>query len=195
MYQEKYTNSNIIAKGLLKGFFKKIEKISYPIRNELHTILEIGCGHGYSTYELCKIFDKSLLEASDVDPELVQDAQAKNPTINISTESIYQLNREDESFDLVILLEVLEHLSEPDRALRELYRVSKNYCIISVPDEPLWRILNMVRGSYWGDFGNTPGHVNHWSKNRIERLAGEYFKIITIARSTPWILLLVKKYY
>ncbi|MCM2283413.1 MAG: class I SAM-dependent methyltransferase [Desulfobacula sp.] len=193
MYQEKYTNSNIIAKGMLRSFFKKIEKISYPIRNELHTILEIGCGHGYSTYELCKVFDKSLLVASDVDPELVQDAQAKNPTIKISTESVYQLNREDESFDLVILLEVLEHLSDPHQALRELYRVSKKYCIVSVPDEPLWRILNMFRGSYWSDLGNTPGHVNHWSKNQITRLMKEYFKTIKIVRTIPWVLLLVEK--
>ena len=194
MYKEKYTNSNIIAKGLLKSFFKKIEKISYPIKNEVSTILEIGCGHGYSTYELSKIFDKSLFEASDVNPELVQDAKTRNPTIKISEESAYDLNRHDESFDLVILLEVLEHLSNPDQALRELSRVSKKYCIISVPDEPLWRILNMIRGSYWPEFGNTPGHINHWSKNEISRLVGKYFKIMKVVTTMPWTLLLARKY-
>ena len=194
MYKEKYTNSNMIAKGLLKRFFKGIEEISHPIRNELNTILEIGCGHGYSTYELCKMFDKARVEASDVDPELIQDAKIKNPNIKITTESIYHLNRNDESYDLVILLEVLEHLSNPDEALKELYRVSKNYCIISVPDEPLWRILNLVRGSYWREFGNTPGHINHWSKEGITRLVGEHFRIMKVVTIIPWTLLLVGKY-
>jgi len=191
MYEGKYTNSNVVAKILLQNFYKTIFKIAQPINSELKRVLEVGCGHGYSTQHLSKIFGESTLEALDVDQKLVQDAKKKNPDIQIAIESIYNLNRDDEKFDLIILLEVLEHLSFPELALEELYRVTKKYCIISVPNEPLWRILNMVRGSYWREFGNTPGHVNHWSKSGITRLVGNYFKITTVVTVIPWTVLLV----
>lgn len=193
MYEGKYINSNFITKRLLINFFNKINSISKPIKNELKKVLEVGCGHGYSTQHLSEIYGQSLIEASDLDQKLVQDAKKKNPNVKITRESIYDLNREDESFDLVILLEVLEHLSFPDLALEELYRVSKKYCIISVPNEPLWRILNMLRCSYCGEFGNTPGHINHWTKAGITRLVGKYFKIVNVVTVVPWTILLVKK--
>jgi 16S rRNA A1518/A1519 N6-dimethyltransferase RsmA/KsgA/DIM1 with predicted DNA glycosylase/AP lyase activity len=65
MYKEKYTNSNILTKKILKNFFVKIKKIVCPIKNELNNILEIGCGHGYSTYELSKICNTTGLEANN----------------------------------------------------------------------------------------------------------------------------------
>ena len=40
-----------------------------------------------------------------------------------------------------------------------------------MPREPLWRGLNMARGAYLKDLGNTPGHVNHWSKRSFHRAA------------------------
>jgi len=193
MFEGKYTNSNFMAKILLNNFYNTIFKMVQPLNGELKKILEVGCGHGYSTQQLSKIWKASILEASDVDQKLVQDAKNKNPNIQITIESVYGLNRNDASFDLILLLEVLEHLSCPEKALEELHRVSKKYCIISVPNEPLWRILNMIRGSYWPYFGNTPGHVNHWSKAGITRLVGRYFKIVRVVTVIPWTVLLVEK--
>ena len=37
-------------------------------------------------------------------------------------------------------------------------------CSSRCPREPLWRGLNIARGAYLKDLGNTPGHLNHWSK-------------------------------
>jgi ubiquinone/menaquinone biosynthesis C-methylase UbiE len=167
MYKEKHANSNVLIKKILQNFFVKIQKIVWPIKSKLYNILEIGCGHGYSTYELSKIFNTPSLEAPDLHPVLVQDAKLQNPDVKITNEFVYNLNWDDASFDLVIILKVLEHLQFPDQALAELCRVSKKYCIISVQNEPLWRNLNMARGYYWNEFGNSPGHVNHWSKAGI----------------------------
>jgi len=64
-----------------------------------------------------------------------------------------------QSYDLTIACEVLEHLEDPGQALTEIDRVTKQSVLISVPQEPMWRILNMARGKYWSDLGNTPGHV------------------------------------
>ena len=64
-----------------------------------------------------------------------------------------------DAFEAVVCTEVLEHLEEPEKALRELLRVTRRWVILSVPREPLWRVLNMVRGAYLRHFGNTPGHI------------------------------------
>ena len=61
-------------------------------------------------------------------------------------------------------IEVLEHVPDPERTVSEMARVAKRWVLVSVPREPLWRGLNMARGAYIKDLGNTPGHINHWSK-------------------------------
>ena len=48
--------------------------------------------------------------------------------------------------------------------MAEMARVARRHLLVSVPREPLWRGLNVARGAYLSDLGNTPGHVNHWSK-------------------------------
>ena len=58
----------------------------------------------------------------------------------------------------------------PEATLAEMARVARRHLLVSVPREPLWRGLNMARGAYLRDLGNTPGHVNHWSKRGV-RLA------------------------
>jgi len=63
--------------------------------------------------------------------------------------------------DLVIACEVLEHLDAPDQALSELQRVCRGQALVSVPNEPLWRMLNVARGKYWRSPGNTPGHLQN----------------------------------
>ena len=44
------------------------------------------------------------------------------------------------------------------------------FILLSVPKEPIWRICNMARGKYWKDLGNTPGHIQHWTKKKFCRM-------------------------
>ena len=95
---------------------------------------------------------------------------------------------------MVFLLEVLEHLDYPEIALEELKRISKRYLILGVPREPLWRFLNMCRFKYLKDFGNTPGHLNHWSKKSIIKLIEKKFgKVISVESVIPWTIILAEK--
>ena len=43
-------------------------------------------------------------------------------------------------------------------------RVARRWLLVSVPHEPLWRALNVARGAYLRELGNTPGHLNHWTR-------------------------------
>ena len=96
-------------------------------------------------------------------------------------------------YDLVVSTEVLEHLDNPLRALKELSRISNRYIIISVPNEPLWRIANVVRLKYLSAFGNTPGHINHWSKASFSMLAKKVCKVRVALTPIPFTILLCEK--
>jgi ubiquinone/menaquinone biosynthesis C-methylase UbiE len=87
---------------------------------------------------------------------------------------------------------VLEHVTEPDRALAEMARVARRHLLVSVPHEPLWRALNMARGAYLSALGNTPGHLNHWTRRAFVRLLGRYGDVAEARSPFPWTMLLVR---
>ena len=92
--------------------------------------------------------------------------------------------------DLVVCCEVLEHLEDPIKALNVLRSITGSHLVLSVPNEPVWRVLNMVRGKYWTDWGNTPGHIQHWSREGFIRFVSMYFQVTEIRSPVPWIMLL-----
>jgi len=75
----------------------------------------------------------------------------------------------------------------------ELFRVSKDYVVISVPNEPVWRISNMLRGSYIKNLGNTPGHINHYNSRSLKKLINPYSSDIKIYKPFPWLIAIAKK--
>lgn len=187
----KYENQSIIARRLVNGYFKSVAALlSKTIGVE--SAHEIGVGEGYSTHRLSKLV--SQLSGSEYVEKLVPLAQKNNPGVPLFQESVYELKYADNQVDLIFLLEVLEHLDYPEKALEEIKRVSKKYLILGVPNEPLWRILNMCRLKYLKDFGNTPGHLNHYSRSSLVKLVEEKFgKVISVETPLPWILLVAEK--
>jgi len=190
-FSGKYLTSNPIIRLLIRRFFKNIKGILAEI--EFKNVLEVGCGPGFYTRYLKEFLKGKSFEASEFKEDLVKEAQERNPNVEIRQESIYQLKREDNSFDLIIALEVLEHLENPEVALKELYRVTSKYCLLSIPNEPIWRILNLFRLKYLKDFGNTPGHLQHWSIRTFRKFVNKYFKIEKIKTPLPWIIVLAEK--
>jgi 2-polyprenyl-3-methyl-5-hydroxy-6-metoxy-1,4-benzoquinol methylase len=89
----------------------------------------------------------------------------------------------------VLAIEVLEHVDDPEHALAEIARVARGDVVLSVPREPLWRVLNVARGRYVGRLGNTPGHVQHWSSDAFARLVARHLEVTGTWRPLPWTLL------
>ena len=198
-FTEKYTESGKVGGVLVNNYFKSVQRlISYIPQKELENtqVLEVGCGPGFSTQRLLNLLPRSVkLSASDVEEENVQDTLKKvGERAKVSVEDVYNLEREDSSLDLIFVLEVMEHLEQPEKALKELKRVCKKYMILGVPNEPIWRILNMARMKYLKDLGNTPGHVQHWNMNSFKKLLeSNGFKVLKTQSPLPWSLVLVEK--
>lgn len=189
-FRGKYESKNPIMQMFLRNFFATLQQL---IPAGVASALEVGCGEGYSTQKLRTFLPNAELHASDVMPALVELTKHSNPTVQCSVESLYDLQRKDASVDLVFALEVLEHLDRPADALRELARVTRKWAIISVPNEPLWRVMNMARGTYLKGWGNTPGHINHWTPWGFRRFVGQQFVVRAGKQPIPWTMLLADK--
>jgi hypothetical protein len=98
----------------------------------------------------------------------------------------------DERPDLVVCCEVMEHLEEPSKALSALAAMRGELYLFSVPREPIWRILNMARGAYLSDFGNSPGHLQHWSRRGFIRFLKEEFDLVEVRSPLPWTAILCR---
>jgi ubiquinone/menaquinone biosynthesis C-methylase UbiE len=187
----KYFTANPISGRLVNNFFKNISELYLSI--DVENIFDGGCGEGFILNTLNKTRTIRSCSAIDIDPKEVRDAAKNLPFCNVKQGSLYEIPFADNSFDLVICSEVLEHLDYPDKGLNELKRVSRKYAILSVPREPVWRIMNIARFTYWSALGNTPGHLNHWSRSAFIKLVEEYFKIIEVRSPLPWTMILAEK--
>ncbi len=188
----KYTRPSLPARVMLEGFFGAVEELLDQSRPA--SVLEVGCGEGFSTrrYRLA-LPSSTSFAACDVEDRLVDAARSRNPGVDVTQASIYELPRADASFDLVVATEVLEHLDDPGRALRELVRVSKRQVLVSVPREPMWRALNLARGSYVTALGNTPGHLQHWSRRAFTRFVAQQARVVDVRSPVPWTIVLAEK--
>lgn len=188
----KYATSNPISRKLVDGFYSKLVAL-YKLTGVIDNYLEVGCGEGFVTRTLIDFNKPQKAFAVDLDPKEVEDAKKLLPECKVSIESIYSLDARDASYDLVVCCEVLEHLDKPEEALKEIHRVSSNFVLLSVPREPLWRFLNMVRLKYLADFGNTPDHRNHWSRKSFLVFVEKRFEIVKVLSPIPWTIVLAKK--
>lgn len=184
---DKYGTRNPIARRLMQGFLDAVTelyRVSAPT-----TVLEVGCGEGELAAHLWRQGPRpERFEICDVDMEHL--APDLPPELLARQASIYALPWPDDAFDLVICCEVLEHLHDPAAGLRELARVSRRHVLLSTPWEPTWRLLNMARGRYLSAWGNTPGHVQHFDRAGLARLARTELRLLAQRTPLPWTVLL-----
>ncbi len=147
------------------------------------------------TERIARLVPDAAVVGLDVgDPRLVAEWDERaGENLVFHAGSAYSLPYPDGAFELVCALEVLEHLERPAAGLEELARVSSRALVLSVPREPLWRALNVASGRYVRALGNTPGHVNHWSRRDFVRFAGRAGKIRRVRTPLPWTVVTVSR--
>jgi predicted TPR repeat methyltransferase len=190
-YYNKYESKNPVVKILMDTYFRDFESLIDPIKNEIENAFEIGCGEGYLTSHVKKMGIN--IEGADVSAKVIEHAKKMHPSITFSVCCIYELNNRSKKYDLLIASEVLEHLEEPALALKQLKDLTSKYIFLSVPNEPFFRLANVLRLKYLKDFGNTPGHINHWSKQGFKELIeSRGLRIINIKTSTLWTMVICR---
>lgn len=190
-YYDKYHSKNPIARTLMNGFYRELNHNLDKVK--FQRVLDAGCGEGEITNLIDNKFnDLKELKGMELESETIEEANKRFPNLDISQGSIYELPFSNDTFDLVVTCEVLEHLDNPLKGLEEIIRVSSKYILVSVPREPIWRICNVLRGKYIKGLGNTPGHIQHWSKQEFISFIEKRADIINISSPFPWTMILAE---
>jgi SAM-dependent methyltransferase len=189
---DKYGTSNPVARRLMAGFNEALDELWR--KASPRSVLDVGCGEGVLTCEWAGRLDGGRIVGIDLDdPKLRAEWDKRGrPNLEYRAEEATSLSFADDEFDLASAIEVLEHVPEPEATLAEMARVAERWLLVSVPREPVWRMLNMARGAYWRSLGNTPGHLNHWSKVGFISLLQRYGRVEEARTPFPWTMLLVR---
>lgn len=188
----KHTSKNPIQKFLINNFYRTLVTLVKTLGPK--TILDAGCGEGFTMDRLSKNGIGDKIEGVEYSKDAILLGKKHFPNLIFKEGSAYDLPYKDNSFDLVVCTEVLEHLDEPRKALKELIRVSGKYVAVSVPNEPFFMLGNFIRGKNLSHFGNDPGHINQWTIiSFINFLKKNGLKTEKIKLPFPWILILGAK--
>ena len=189
---DKYGSTNPVVKRLMKGFDGALDELWAEAAPE--SALDVGCGEGVLTERFASRIGTGHVVGVDLDDPKLHEEWSRRSRANLKFRTLTgaDLPFADNEFDIACAIEVLEHVPDPERTLAEMARVARRHVLVSVPREPLWRGLNMLRGAYWRDFGNTPGHVNHWSRGAFLDFVNRHGQIAAVRTPFPWTMLLVR---
>lgn len=186
----KYGSKNPVQNYLVSRFLHALSETARGLQPECRSALDVGCGEGVSTQLLFEAGFEQI-RGCDFSGQILERARADYPQLTFEQKDISALTSAD-TVDFVAACEVLEHLEEPEAALEKLAVICRVGGIISVPNEPLFRGLNFLAGKYWREWGNSPGHLNHWSSRSIRRTVARFFDVEQVVTSLPWTILTVR---
>jgi SAM-dependent methyltransferase len=190
---DKYGSTNPVVRRLMTRFESTLDELFTEA--DPQSLLDVGCGEAVLTHQWAqRLGDGRRVVGIDLDDPALHAEWAKRtaPNLEYRVMKAENLPFADGEFDLAAAIEVLEHVPDPEHTVAEMARVAQRWLLVSVPREPLWRALNMARGAYWKDLGNTPGHVNHWSKGSFVALLSRHGEVVQARSPFPWTMLLVR---
>jgi 2-polyprenyl-3-methyl-5-hydroxy-6-metoxy-1,4-benzoquinol methylase len=189
---DKYGSTNPVVRRLMSGFERTLDELF--AQADPQSLLDVGCGEAVLTHKWAQRLGERRVVGIDLDdPQLHalwEERQA--PNLSYKVMKAENLPFSDGEFDVATAIEVLEHVPDPVHTVAEMARVASSHLLVSVPREPMWRGLNMARGAYLKDLGNTPGHLNHWSKRSFVSLLSRHGDVVQARSPFPWTMLLVR---
>jgi 2-polyprenyl-3-methyl-5-hydroxy-6-metoxy-1,4-benzoquinol methylase len=189
---DKYGSTNPAVRRLMANFEGTLEELFTQAAPK--TVLDVGCGEGVLTHQWAQKPVVERIVGIDLDDPQLHEAwkDRQHPCLEYREIKADNLPFADGEFEAATAIEVLEHVPDPEHTVSEMARCASKHLLVSVPREPLWRGLNMARGAYLKELGNTPGHLNHWSKRSFAQLLGRYGTVVQARSPFPWTMLLVR---
>ena len=190
--KQKHESKNPIQRALIGRF--KAQALALVQGVAPGSILEVGCGEGYMLEVLARGGVKATLHGVDFSEPAIADARVRlGGRAQLEARDARELADDGRQFDLVMMLEVLEHIPDPGQMLPILERLTRRHLWLSVPWEPMFRGLNFMRGKHVRAWGNDPEHVNHWGRRGFFRFVEQRFTIVAAPLVAPWTMVLAQK--
>ena len=189
---DKYGSTNPVVRRLMSGFERTLDELFTQAAPQ--SILDVGCGEGVLVEKWARRLGDKRVVGIDLEDATLQAEWEKRqaPNLEYRVMKAENLPFADSEFDMATAIEVLEHVPDPAHTVAEMARAANRWLLVSVPREPLWRGLNMARGAYLRELGNTPGHLNHWSKRSFVSLLSRHGEVVEARSPFPWTMLLVR---
>ena len=189
---QKYLSPNPLLRWLVRRFHERIVGV-VRAAGASH-ILDAGCGEGFTLRELHADGVQAAMLGADFSHAALawNRANRMSPSPLIMAD-VRHLPFSPASFDLVVCLEVLEHVPDAALGLSELLRVSRDYVLISVPHEPFFRGANFLRGRYLSALGNNPEHLHTYTGRAFRCLLSAQADVVWHGYSFPWQIALARK--
>jgi 2-polyprenyl-3-methyl-5-hydroxy-6-metoxy-1,4-benzoquinol methylase len=188
---DKYGSTNPVVRRLMSRFESTLGQLFMQAAPD--SVLDVGCGEGVLTEQWAQALGSGPVVGLDLDdPKLSAEWEhRRRPNLSFRTTADVTLPFGANAFDLAAAIEVLEHVPDPEATVAEMARVARRHLLVSVPHEPLWRALNVARGAYLRELGNTPGHVNHWTRRGFVAMLSRHGQVIEVRSPFPWTMVLV----
>ncbi len=188
----KHTTKSSLQRILINNFLSTLCALAKTV--DVESLLDVGCGEGFTLALLKRKNIAKKYEGIEYLDTAIELGKKLHPDILIKKGDIYDLPYKDNAFDIVVCTEVLEHLERPADALKELTRVTRKYCLLSVPHEPLFIGGNFIRGKNWSRWGNDIEHIQHWTHWGFEKFVKKAgLKIVKKKLPLPWTMILAEK--
>lgn len=188
---QKHDSRNPLQRHLIDRFNSEVIRLLGTVQPQ--AVLDLGCGEGFVLEALLDAGVDATLVGIDNSADAVANARERVAhRAEIICDDVRHLADLPQSFDVVMMLEVLEHLDAPDATLELLASLTTGHVLLSVPREPFFRGMNLLRLKNVRRWGSDPEHVQHWTRSGFERLVGERFSIVDRGHAFPWTLLLLE---
>jgi 2-polyprenyl-3-methyl-5-hydroxy-6-metoxy-1,4-benzoquinol methylase len=189
---DKYGTRNPVERRLVGAFLDDVRELA--ARSGASEAHEVGCGEGELSLMLAR--EGIRVRGSDVSAEVVDEARRRAEAAELDVPyraaPIESLSAPEDAAELIVCCEVLEHLDDPEAGLERLASLARPWLLVSVPREPIWRVLNLARLKYVGDLGNTPGHLGHWSRNGFLNFLRSRVEVVEARSPLPWTIALCR---
>ncbi len=189
--KQKHESKNPAQRALLHRF--KQTAVAMVDQVAPRTVLEVGCGEGYMLDVLSTARPSLELKGIDISESAIAEAKSRlGDRATLAVEDARDLSASGQKYDLVVMLEVLEHIPNPAQMLPVLEGLTQGPLLLSVPWEPFFRGLNFLRGKHVTAWGNDPEHVNHWGRRSFLDFVGSRFQVLETPIVFPWTMVLAK---
>lgn len=186
---DKYNSKNPLKRRMVERLNAKMLNVLKERAGgaESLKLLDAGCGEGFISNMIYSNIENVEITGLEYTSEALQIARQANENITYVQGDIYKMPFEAGAFDIVLCMEVLEHLKEPEKAVNELLRVSNGLLIITVPNEPWFCMGNLLALKNVSRLGNPIDHINHWTFGAFKRFIGRLLSGgVRYDKSFPW---------
>lgn len=190
----KHESTNPALRLVLGHFRRTLCRVVRDLRPR--TVFDVGCGEGYMLAAVRAALQRAGIEATyggvDISDDAIAAARARlGPDVELRQGDVRALAG-GRRFDVVMMLEVLEHLDDPAPMLDVLAGITGGHVVLSVPHEPLFRGLNLLRGHHLRRLGNHPEHVQQFSRAAFLAFVARRFEIVEAPIVPPWTMVVAR---